>query len=249
MKLVPFLLIAFLGILPFAGLAQNLQLASSGAKSSDTGTVEARKLTLAERKVLPLFGELSKTTEQIDEEIKFLSDCDKMFGDRSEASRFFSTRAWEYLQEGQLDTACYRFNLANLLDKKSPDPYWGLGVICFQQDKLDDAGNMLRQGVSLAPENVSLLVDLSTVEIRIYEVREAKDQLTDAETRLLKAAALDPTYAQAQYNLSVVYYYNEDYPKAWEYLHAGRKLDFSQLNLSFVELLKEKQPDPVAFFK
>src|SRR5690606_13045401 len=156
---------------------------------------------------------------------------------------------WEYLQEGQLDTACYRFNLANLLDKKSPDPYWGLGVICFQQEKLDDAGNMLREGVSLASDNVSLLLDLSTVQIRLFEVRGEKNPLTDAQNRLLKAAQLDPNYAPAQYNLSVVSYYNEDYPKAWEYLHTGRKIDFSQLNLSFVELLKEKMPDPAAFFK
>ena len=248
MRLVPLILIALFGI-PFTGLAQNLQLASSAAKAADSGGSEPRALTLEERKIIPLFGELSKTSEQINEEMKFLSDCDKMFGDRTEASRFFSTRAWEYLQEGQLDTACYRFNLANLLDKKSPDPYWGLGVICFQQDKLDDAGNMLSQGVALAPENVSLLVDLSTVEIRLFEVRGEKEPLSDAQARLLKAAQIDPNYAQAHYNLSVVSYYNEDYSKAWEYLHSGRKIDFSQLNLSFVELLKEKMADPVAFFK
>ncbi len=248
MKPVALFLVAFFSI-PFAGLSQNLQLASSAAKTAGPGSAEGHSMTLAERKVIPLFGELSKTPEQIDEEIKFLSDCDKMFGDRTEASKFFSTRAWEYLQEGQLDTACYRFNLANLLDKKNADPYWGLGVICFQQDKLDDAGNMLQQGASLAPDNVSLLVDLSTVEIRIYEVREEKEQLANAEARLLKAHKLDPGYAQALYNLAVVAYYHENYPKAWEYLHTGRKLDFSQLNLSFVELLKEKQADPDSFFK
>jgi hypothetical protein len=32
-------------------------------------------------------------------------------------------------------------------------------------------------------------------------------------------------------------------------LHKGRTLDFSQLNLDFVELLKAKLPDPQGFFK
>ena len=238
MKVVNLILVALL-FFPFGNYAQNVQLASSANKSVDSNGT-ANTLTLDQRKVLPLFGEQSKTSQQIDEEIKFLSDCDKMFGDRTEAGKFFSTRAWEYLQEGQLDTASYRFNLANLLDKNSVDPYWGLGVICFQQEKLDEASSMLTRGALLAPDNVSLLVDLSTVEVRIYEVREDKAQLSQAEERLLKALKLDPTYSQAHYNMSVVEYYKDNYEKAWQYLHEGRKLDFSQLNLSFVEMLKKK---------
>lgn len=243
MKVVNLILIVLL-YLPLTSFSQGIQLASSAGKATETTSTAS-----AEWRILPLFGEQSKTPEQIDEEIKFLSDCDKMFDNRVEAGKFFATRGWEYLQEGQLDTASYRFNLANLLDKNNADPYWGLGVICFQQDKLDDASNMLKRGSLLAPENVSLLVDLSTVEVRIYEVKSDQVELINAEEKLQKALKLDPTYSQAYYNLSVVEYYKENFDKSWQYLHEGRKLDFSQLNLSFVEMLKEKLPDPQGFFK
>ena len=102
-------------LIPVVGWSQTMQFVSS-PRSLDTNLSESRPLTLAERRVLPLFGEQRKTSDQIEDEIRFLSECDKMFTSREEASTFFATRAWEYVQEGQLDTAAYRFNLAYLVE-------------------------------------------------------------------------------------------------------------------------------------
>ncbi|WP_229254326.1 type IV pilus biogenesis/stability protein PilW [Dyadobacter sp. NIV53] len=135
-------------LLPGLGFAQENHLASA-LPSSDTNVASKRPLELKERRVLPLFGELSKTSVQIDEEIRFLSECDKSFSSRTEASSFFTARAWEYLQEGALDTACYRFNLANLLNDKNVEAYWGLGVVSYQRENWTDAKRMLSKGVNL----------------------------------------------------------------------------------------------------
>lgn len=235
-------------LLPALCSAQQTHLASAGP-SSDTNVASKKPLELKERRILPLFGELSKTSEQIGEEIQFLSECDKSFSSRAEASSFFSARAWEYLQEGSLDTACYRFNLANLLNDKSVETYWGLGVVSYQRQNWVDAKRMLSRGVELQGDNVPLLVDLSTVDMKLYELTNRKEELDEAATILKHAVALDSTYALGQYNLALVHYNLDQPDEAWVHLHKGRKLDFSQINLDFIELLKAKKPDPEGFFK
>ncbi|MDQ6477742.1 hypothetical protein [Dyadobacter sp. LHD-138] len=235
-------------LIPALGLAQEKHLASA-APMSDTNISQKRPLELKEKRVLPLFGEGSKNSEQIDEEIRFLSDCDKSFGSRIEASSFFSARAWEYLQEGSLDTACYRFNLANLLNDKNVEAYWGLGVVCYQKENWVDAKRMLSRGVSIQSNNVPLLVDLSTVDLKLYAINKRQEELDEAFKLLEDAVALDSTYALGQYNLALVHYNRNEPEKSWEHLHKGRMLDFNQINFEFVELLKAKLPDPQGFFK
>ncbi len=235
-------------LIPVMSFAQNTHLASAGT-STDTNLAPKKPLELNERRVLPLFGEVSKTSEQIDEEIKFLSECDKSFSTRAEASSFFATRAWEYLQEGSLDTACYRFNLAQLLNDKNVEAYWGLGVVSYQRESWVDAKRMLSKGVSLQGDNVPLLVDLSTVELKLYAITSRKEELDEAGELLKHAVSIDSTYALGQYNLALLHYNLNELDKSWEHLHKGRTLDFNQLNLDFVELLKAKMPDPQGFFK
>ncbi len=233
-------------LIPAFAWSQTLQFAST-TRSLDTN--EARTQTLAERQTMPFFGEQRKTSDQIDKEIRFLSDCDKMFASREEASGFFAARAWEYIQEGQLDTAAYRFNLAYLLNEKNVDAYWGLGVVSYQKNQLEEAASILRRGVELAPTNVPLIVDLSTIELRNY-TQTAKPEDLEESYRLLKhAASLDSTYAQSFYNLASAEFYRADYPKAWEALHTGRKLNFQLVDFEFVNLLRTKLPDPEGFFK
>jgi len=227
-------------------MSAQAQLVSS---SQPVASEEKRILSYSERKVLPLFGELRKSSDQIKEEIRFLDDCDANFGSRKEASQFFAARGWEYLAEGELDTAAYRFNLAYLLNEKNVDAYWGLGVVCFQRDDLLNSFRMLKKGAEVEPRNVPLLVDLSSISIKIYESDPASMELEDVKRLLDQAAQLDPEYAQTFYNLSVTEFYRGDYTAAWENLHKGRELNFSLVNLQFIEQLVEKAPDPRGFFK
>ena len=233
-------------LLPALGWSQTLQFASA-TRSLDTN--EAKALTLTERQTLPFFVEQRKTSEQIDKEIRFLSDCDKMFANREEASSFFAARAWEYIQEGQLDTAAYRFNLAYLLNEKNVDSYWGLGVVSYQKNQLEEAASILRRGVELAPTNVHLMVDLSTIELRNFTQTAKPEDLEDSYKLLKYAASLDSTYAQTFFNLASAEFYRADYPKAWEALHTGRKLNFQLVDFEFVSLLRAKLDDPEGFFK
>lgn len=200
-------------------------------------------------KILPLFGERSKSPSQIEEEIRFLNDCDQNFTSRQEASQFFAARGWEYIAENQLDTAAYRFNLANLLDDKNADAFWGLGVVCYQRSQLGAAIKMLHRGVSLSDTNAVMLTDLATVELEQYQAKQDTASMVDAREHLAKALFLRPDHATAYMKLSLANYLQANYTDAWLYLHKAYTNSISSVDLDYVRELLAKQPDPVGLFK
>ncbi len=197
---------------------------------------------------IPLFGERPKTAEQISEEIHFLNDCDRNFANRSEASEFFANRGWDYIDKQQLDTAAHRFNLAWLLNDKNADAYWGLGVVCYQKNQLSEAIRLMKKGVAIDENNTVLMTDLATLEIKHYQEKPSEEVLTDAEANLQRAITVNPNALSYQ-KLSVVYYLRANYPKAWDYFHQASSLDFSAIDISYLNELLAKQPDPKGKFK
>lgn len=257
-----------LTLLPFLGAAQPTHLITS-ARSVDSAnnrkptaaqTIATEKVATTETVAttvevkkpahcLPLFGERSKSIEQIEQEIRFLNDCDQNFSNRQEASQFFAARGWDYIADGQLDTAAYRFNLSYLLNDKNADAFWGLGVICYQQEKLPDAIRMLKKGLAVVDTNTVLMTDLATVQIKYYQHTKDENLLNEAETYLYQALAVDAANATAHIELSYLYFTRANYPKAWESLHKARALDLSVIDLAYLGELLAKMPDPKGFFK
>ncbi len=256
-------------VLPFLAAAQPRQLITS-ARSGDsirsskavrnnteanTQTTESASdailsdATGGDVNTLPLFGERPKTAVQIDQEIHFLNECDRNFSTRSEASDFFAARGWDYITSGQLDTAAHRFNLAWLLNERNADAYWGLGVVCYQKSQLPNAIRMLKKGLEVADSNAVLMTDLATLEIKHYQQKPNADVLIDAESHLQRAVVLSPTDAASFQKLSLIHFLKADYLKAWEYFHHARSLDLSILDLSYLNDLMAKHPDPKGMFK
>ncbi len=250
-------------VLPFLAVAQPKQLMTSarpnaGQPASNTATQSQRleivtdvipPETTGPLNTLPLFGERPKTAEQIDAEIHFLNDCDRNFASRTEASDFFAARGWDYVADGQLDTAAYRFNMAWLLNERNVDAYWGLGVVSYQRDQLPNAIRMLKKGMAVVDTNAVLLTDLATVQIKYYQQKKHSSDLEEAETVLLKAVAMNPTSAVSLQKLSLVYYLRSNYVKAWTYFHQAREFDLATLDLQYLNDLLSKQPDPKGIFR
>ena len=218
------------------------------APATEPTPADATELSADVLKTLPLFGERPKTSAQIDEEIHFLNDCDRSFSTRTEASNFFAARGWDYVANGQLDTAAYRFNLSWLLNDKNADAFWGLGVISYQKNRFPDAVRMLRKGLAVDDSNTVLLTDLATVEIKCYQQKPDGGLLSEAESHLQRAVTLNPNALSYQ-KLSVVHYLRANYSKAWEYFHQARTLDISSLDIAYLNELLAKQPDPKGVFK
>ena len=217
--------------------------------ASATATDVTDNATGESLNTIPLFGERPKTAAQIDQEIHFLNDCDRNFPSRSEASDFFASRGWDYVADGQLDTAAHRFNLSWLLNERNPDAYWGLGVVSYQKNNLPGAIKLLKKGLAIADTNVVLMADLATLQIKNYQHKKDVADLTEAETLLLKTVLISPSSAASYQKLAVVNFLKADYEKSWAYFHQARTLDLSVLDLSFLNELLAKLPDPKGVFK
>ncbi len=199
--------------------------------------------------LLPLFGGFEKSAEQKLKEEEFLMNCDKSFKNRSEASDFFATRAWEYLSEGEKDTATYRFNLAYLLDDENPEAYWGLGVIAYQNEKYEQAIELMNRGLSIEEDdNVTLIVDLSTVYLKCYTVDKNHKDLENAFALLHKALTKQPDSANALMQLSMAKLLNNEVEEAWVRFHEGYELDPDNANVEILEALLSKKEDPKGIF-
>ena len=197
----------------------------------------------------PLFGGIPATQAEGLLGAGYLDKVVGSFASRAEASRFFSTKGYEYLTEGQVDTAIYRFNLAWLLDAKNPDVYRGLGVVASRNPSPDPSITLLTKGLALAPENALMLSDLGASYLIRYEQTKKKKDLTTGAGYLQRAVTLDANNAVAWQQLARAYYLQEDYAKAWEALHKGQNISMTSIDFAFLSELMAKMPDPEGKFK
>jgi hypothetical protein len=107
---------------------------------------------------------------------------------------------------------------------------------------------MLKKGLALADSNLVLLTDLATVEIKHYQQKQYKPTLDDAQRHLTQAISVKPN-ATAYQKLSLISFLRADYLKAWDYFHHAREIDLSQLDLTYLNDLLAKLPDPKGVFK
>ncbi|GAB3195813.1 Tfp pilus assembly protein PilF [Pontibacter aydingkolensis] len=200
--------------------------------------------------VLPMFGNKTKTEAQQQKDEKFLTSCDKSFTNRQEASQFFMERGWEYFNEGQVDTAMYRFNLAWLLNPNNMDTYWAFGLISASKDNNKEALTYYEKAKAIDPKNSMLLSDMASAQLAIYKNgKKKKKELKKATALLDESIAANAQNAYALYNYSLVRFYEKKYPEAWDYLHKSRILNMSVIDYTYISELVEIMPDPQGFFR
>ncbi|QKG54424.1 tetratricopeptide repeat protein [Hymenobacter sp. BRD67] len=199
----------------------------------------------------PLFGGITLAQAQQLVGPAVLADVDRSFPSRPEASKFFSQKGYEYLQENQPDTAVVRFNLAWVLDPKNPEPYRGLAVVLSQRPNTPTEAiqALVLQGLAVAPTNPLLLTDAANTALGRYEQTKKKKELTQASDYAQRALLADSSNANAWQTQARVRYYQENYAGAWKALHKGQNLSLSSLDFQFLTELMAKQPDPEGKFK
>lgn len=198
----------------------------------------------------PLYGGASPAQAQAFLGPAVLADIDRSFPSRPEASKFFSTKGYEYLIEKQADTAVVRFNLAWVLDPQNPEAYRGLAVVLSQrQGPPAEVQALLLRGLAVAPTNSGLLTDAATTAVERYLQTKKKKDLTEAAAYGQRAVLADATNANAWQAQARVRFYQEDYAGAWEAVHKGQILNMASLDFTLISDLKEKLPDPQGTFK
>ena len=194
----------------------------------------------------PLYGGLTPAQAAQAVGPAVLADVDRSFASRTEASRFFSQKGFEYLLENQPDTAAVRFNLAWALNPQNPDPYRGLAVLLSQRDNTppEAVERLLLQGLAVAPTNAPLLTDAATTTLGRYEKTKKKRDLTQARDYIQRALLADTANAATWQTAAHVRFLQEDYAGTWQAIHHARDLNFASLDFDLISQLVAKMPDP-----
>ena len=200
-------------------------------------------------RLLPLFGGLTLPEAGRLVGAARLDAIAASFASREEASAFLSTKGYEYLAEGQPDTAVYRLNLAWLLDPRNPAVYRGLGVVASSGPDASLAVRLLVQGLALAPTDALMLADLGSAHLLRFQQAHKKKDLAAGLAFLQRATATDPANAVAWQQLARAYSLGQQYPLAWQALHKSRALSMATLDYDLVAELLAHQPDPQGLFK
>jgi tetratricopeptide (TPR) repeat protein len=228
---------------------KNMLKQATVGRSNSKNNTSLNAPILENAHILPFFGEAVRSPEQIKEDELFVNSCKKNFKNKAEASEFFSTRAWDYLAEGQQDTAIHRFNLAWLLDKENVESYWGLGVIAYQRENHHDAIRFMEKGRQMSPSNVTLLVDLATVRIKCFLLNHEVENLKKASELLEKATKIAPDFADAYQKWSLLAFQEGKFDQAWMFFHKSYSLEPGSVDQNFLTELLTKQADPKGLFK
>lgn len=123
---------------------------------------------------------------------------------------------FQYLYQGDLKTAMYRFNQAFLLDQENTDIYWGFGAIYMSFSNYEKAKEQYEEGLKLNPKNTHLLTDYGTYFLAMYYATEnsqdkkVKVYLNKAIEKLTSSYSLDAKDKNTLYKLSICYLMNTD---------------------------------------
>lgn len=235
---------AFLFLLAAAaGLPAHAQKGSKNKNAAPVATGPQR--------LQPLYGGLSVAQAQQAVGAAVLADVDRSFASRTEASKFFSNKGFEYLQENQPDTATVRFNLAWVLDPKNPEPYRGLAVLLSRRpDAAPEAIQALAlQGLAVAPTNGPLLTDVANLTLARYEQSKKKKDLQQASDYTQRALLADSVNANTWQTQARIHYYQENYAEAWKDVRKSQNISLASLDFQFLTELMAKMPDPEGKFK
>lgn len=198
---------------------------------------------------LPLFGGFEKNEIESVEQENFFADCDQNFKSRSEASKFFSKAAWDYLAEGGKDLATHRFNLAWSLDANNVEAYWGLGVVQYQKGNFHDAIQLMKQGLVLAKEEkATLLVDLATVYIKCFTDHKDPSEMEMAFDLLDQAVEINPEFTNAYMQMTLAALVNGNIDQAWLNFHRGYEVNPDAVSVELLAELLEHKADPKGVF-
>ncbi|MFT7000127.1 MAG: tetratricopeptide (TPR) repeat protein [Spirosomataceae bacterium] len=193
---------------------------------------------------------LLKIESQRDTYAKLLTECHQSFDTDAEASTFFSKMGWNYLSEGDRKEARKRFDWAYLLDENNVDAYWGLGVMTFQEERFEESTLFMEHGVKAAKEkNVTLMVDLATVYIKLFTETEHPKHLSRAFELTEKAIEENPKYTNAYMQKALAELINGKVDEAWLSFHKGHEIAPKESDIHILTSLLSHKPDPKGIFK
>lgn len=180
--------------------------------------------------MLPAFGNKEKTKQEVAADTRFVNSIIDAGKSRSEGAHDMIRIGFDYVYKGDLKTAMYRFNQAYLLNPKNSGVYWGYGAVYTALGAYDEARTEYTAALKIEPESAPILTDYATTYLGEYytdvrsNYKKAQRSLQLAKEKLLTSYAIDSTYINTAYKLSIVYLNSQDCQNAKKYLKATRAL-------------------------
>jgi tetratricopeptide (TPR) repeat protein len=171
----------------------------------------------------------------------------------AEFSQNASDIGWDYLMNGDVDTAIKRFNQSWMFNHNNVDALWGFGIITLHRGNilkensllnLTESVKYLEIAKSIKPEELRLIVDLSLSYIFLgNELKKNNEKyiqyFVKAEKNLNNAITINEDYPMIYANYSILEYYQENYSLSKKYLEKAKSLGF-QIDPLFEKKLNEK---------
>ncbi|MEQ1830722.1 MAG: tetratricopeptide repeat protein [Pirellula sp.] len=143
--------------------------------------------------------------------------------DRARGLRFRQAETWNYQGisygwMGDESRAEHAFRQAVVADPNLADAYRNLGIALRNQNKFDEAREVLLRGLALDPHNLSILSNLSAVHASLGNSQLAVEFLQSA-------LRIDPRHSPSWISLSMIYRERGDAPEARRCLQTALGLD------------------------
>jgi len=200
---------------------------------------EWKEQAKTEIRLLPEYGHVSKTKEQIAFDNELIQGELKQEGTHRKASDHLITLGFNNLYSGDLRTAMYRFNQAWLLDPKNENDYWGFASIYFSFNDYDEALNQLEKGLAINPNSANILTDKATIYTAFYYTKHNNEYLDKAISIFNRSYKIDPSNQNTLFKLSVAYYYKKDCVSAFKFHDECKKLGGQPITPDYTDALKK----------
>jgi tetratricopeptide (TPR) repeat protein len=199
-----------------------------------------------DRNVLPKYGSLPKTEQQIAADGKFLSAIDEEYhGDRNKASAELAARGWQYLAGGNLADAMRRFNQAWLLNNSNGTALWGMAAIQASSEKFDDSLKLFAEAEKFVGNEINFSVDYAKAVGKAGAKLSDDALLKDAFDRFERVYQRAPQNTLNLQNWAITLFSIGKYSEAWAKVNLAEATpNKSALNPRFVAALQSRMPRP-----
>jgi tetratricopeptide (TPR) repeat protein len=179
---------------------------------------------LSDIRLYPKFGDAVKDEAQKAADQTLIEAYTKQQGSRREGPEVLVGLGFNYLYQGDIKTAMYRFNQAWLLDPENENAFWGFASVYSTMGELDLALDQLNEGLKLNPKSSNILTDLGTIHMAFFYKTDDEQEYNKGIDLLKQSYNIDSKNTNTIFKLSAAYLKNADCANALRYYNECKAL-------------------------
>lgn len=235
-----------------AMLTLALVLAAPGGQlvhAAPTGHPAADLNAKAPDDTQPFFGGAQKSPAMQERDKQVVAEAIRRAGSRERALSLILADGFARLKQGDNVGAVKYFNLAWLVDPKSPDVLWGFGAAMTQRQQFDEALILLKRANDLKPGDANLLSDFGYACVwKGASGDKTPDERAvhfDLALKLLaEAEAIAPRNPMIYSNRALVRFFQAKYAEAWREVDRAEAMAPGSVDPRFKRDLAARMPHP-----